>query len=413
MQSVDLSTSETFERGIPHEYFSWLRENEPVHWQTPPKTQISPGNAELFDTEQRGFWAVSRHSDVIKVSLDQELFSSELGGSLVQDLDEERLAQMRLWMINQDAPGHTKLRKLVNKGFTKRMIEQMDLHVRNLTKEILDKVARKGECDFVTEIASELPLLVIAELVGCPVEDRGKLFKWSNSMIGFEDPDFKDETQATDSMLELLEYAGHLAKLRRSDPRDDLTSVLLHAEIDGERLDELNFGMFFVLLILAGNETTRNAISGGMLALSENPDQRRMLANDPKLLNTATEEILRYVSPVIAMRRTATRDTEIAGQKICKNDKVVMFYPAANRDATVFENPQQFDITRDPNPHLAFGWGPHFCLGASLARAEIRCMFGELLARFPDIEVSGPVRRLRSSTVNSIKTMPVRFTPEC
>ena len=162
MQSVDLSTSETFERRIPHEYFSWLRENEPVHWQTPPETQISPGNAELFDTEQRGFWAVSRHSDVIKVSLDQELFSSELGGSLVQDLDEERLAQMRLWMINQDAPGHTKLRKLVNKGFTKRMIEQMDLHVRNLTKEILDKVARKGECDFVTEIASELPLLVIA-----------------------------------------------------------------------------------------------------------------------------------------------------------------------------------------------------------------------------------------------------------
>jgi cholest-4-en-3-one 26-monooxygenase len=231
-------------------------------------------------------------------------------------------------------------------------------------------------------------------------------------MIGFEDPDFKDEAQATDAMLELLEYANHLGKLRAQDPRDDLTSLLMHAELDGERLDEMNYGMFFVLLILAGNETTRNAISGGMLALSDHPDQRDKLARDPALLTTATEEILRYVSPVITMRRTATCDTHIGGQPIRENDKVVMFYPAANRDGAVFNDPQNFDVTRNPNPHLAFGWGPHFCLGASLARAEIRCMFAELLSRFPDIEVSGPVRRLRSSTVNSIKSMPVRFTPE-
>jgi cytochrome P450 len=188
--------------------------------------------------------------------------------------------------------------------------------------------------------------------------------------------------------------------------------VLVHAELDGERLDELSLNMFFILLILAGNETTRNAISGGMQALSEHPDQRQKLLNDLSLMPTATEEILRYVSPVITMRRTATCDTEIAGKAIRKDDKVVMFYPAANRDPEIFENPNQFDITRDPNPHLAFGWGPHFCLGASLARAEIRCLFSELLRRLPDIEVNGPVRRLRSSTVNSIKAMPVRFTPE-
>ena len=410
MPPVDLSNSETFEREMPHEYFAWLRENEPVHWQPPGPRNDS--QVSLMEAEQRGFWVVSRHSDVIEISLDQKRFSSERGSSLVQDMSAERIAQMSLWMINQDAPRHTKLRKLVNKGFTNRMIQQMEAHVRALSSEIVDRVARKGECDFVKEIASELPLLVIAELVGCPVEDRGMLFNLSNRMIGFEDPDFSDGDEASGAMLELLEYAGHLGRLRRADPRDDLTSVLVNAELDGEKLDELSFSMFFILLILAGNETTRNAISGGMLALSENPDQRKKLVDDLSLLPTATEEILRYVSPVITMRRTATCDTEIAGQAIRENDKVVMFYPAANRHPDVFENPTVFDVTRDPNPHLAFGWGPHFCLGASLARGEIRSIFSELLTRLPDIEVCGPVRRLRSSTVNSIKSMPVKFTPE-
>ncbi len=410
MQTVDLSISETFEREMPHEYFSWLREHEPVHWQAPGPSRVIPGSP--MEMEQRGVWVISRHRDVIEVSLDQKRFSSERGSSLVQDMDAERIAQMRLWMINQDAPGHTKLRKLVNKGFTLRMIEKMDVHIRKLAAEIVDGVARKGECDFVAEIACELPIIVIAELVGCPVEDRAKLFDLSNRMIGFEDPDFSDANAAGDAMLEMLEYASHLGKLRRANPRDDLASVLLSAEVDGERLDELGFSMFFILLILAGNETTRNAISGGMLALSDHPDQRDKLRNDLSLMKPATEEILRFVSPVITMRRTATCDTEIAGQSIRENDKVVMFYPAANRDRDVFENPQQFDVARDPNPHLAFGWGPHFCLGASLARAEIRGVFSELLTRLPDIEVCGPVRRLRSSTVNSIKSMPVRFTPE-
>jgi cholest-4-en-3-one 26-monooxygenase len=410
MQAVSLYESATFERGIPHEYFRWLREHEPVHWQ--PPSEIQPNVGHIMQVEQRGYWALTRHQDIIDVSLDQKRFSSERGTVIASDMTDERVAQLRLWMINQDAPNHTKLRKLVNNGFTKRMIANMQAHIDTLSSEIVDGVARKGECDFVASIASELPLLVIAELVGCPLEDRVKLFRWSNHLIGFEDPDFADETGATDAMGEMFEYAGHLAAKRRSEPKDDLTSVLVNAEVDGERLDELGFNMFFVLLILAGNETTRNAISGGMLALSENRTQWQALLDDRSLLPTATEEILRYVSPVITMRRTATCDTEIAGQAIRENDKVVMFYPAGNRDEDAFENPNAFDVTRDPNPHLAFGWGPHFCLGASLARAEIRGIFSELLTRVPDIEVCGPVRRLRSSTVNSLKSMPVRFTPE-
>jgi cholest-4-en-3-one 26-monooxygenase len=410
MQAANLYDSATFERGIPHEYFTWLRGNAPVHWQS-PKT-ITSNLPDLMQVDQTGYWALTRHEHIIEVSLDQKRFSSERGTVITNDLSTDRIAQLRLWMINQDAPRHTKLRKLVNKGFTKRMIDTMHAHIQALSREIVDRVARKGECDFVASIASELPLLVIAELVGCPLEDRAKLFEWSNQMIGFEDPEFANEARATDAMAEMFAYAGHLAAKRRSDPQHDLTSVLVNSEVDGERLDELGFNMFFVLLILAGNETTRNAISGGMLALSENRPQWQRLLDDRSLLPTATEEILRYVSPVISMRRTATRDTEIAGQSIRENDKVVMFYPSANRDAEVFENPDAFDVGRDPNPHLAFGWGPHFCLGASLARGEIRGLFAELLARLPDIEVSGPVRRLRSSTVNSIKSMPVRFTPE-
>jgi len=410
MRAVNLYDSSTYERAIPYDYFAWLRENEPVHWQPPSaRSSLAP---DVLQAEQKGFWAVSRYQDVVDISLDQQRFSSERGTVLNNDLGPERIAQLRLWMINQDAPRHTKLRKLVNKGFTQRMVRQMDAHVRELSSEIVDRIARKGECDFVTEVASELPLLVIAELMGCPVEDRKKIFDWSNQMVGFEDPDFSNAGLSTEAMAELFEYAGHLAKLRREDPREDLTSVLLNAEVDGQRLDELTFNMFFMLLILAGNETTRNAISGGMLALSENPVQREKLANDLSLLPSATEEILRFVSPVISMRRTATCDLELGGQKIRENEKVVMFYPAANRDPKAFENPDAFDIERDPNVHLAFGWGPHFCLGANLARGEIRSVFAELLTRLPDIEVSGEVRRLRSSTVNSIKSMPVRFTPE-
>jgi len=405
----DFFDPETFARGMPHDAFARLREREPIYWQEAPQRPSPPGMEGW--PEPRGFWLVTRYDDLQAISRDQATFSSERGTSIVRDVAPEVVDRLRLWMINQDHPRHTRLRKVVNAGFTPRMIRRMERHIRDLTRGVVDRIATRGECDFVADVAAELPLLVIAELVGAPIEDRAKLFEWSNRLIGFEDPDLGAPAGQEDTMLEMFEYAGSLAKLRRDDPRDDLTSVLLHAEVDGEKLDELAFDMFFVLLILAGNETTRNAISGGMLALSEHPDQKRRLAGDPALLRAATDEILRFVSPVIFMRRTATRDVELRGRKVAENDKLVLCYPAANRDPAVFDVPDRFDVARDPNPHVAFGHGPHYCLGANLARMEIHCMFDELLRRLPDIEVSGPVRRLRSTVVSSIQSMPVRFTP--
>ena len=408
MEPVNLADPYTFERGMPHDYLAWLRRNDPVHWQEPE------GALPLGDMEvpQQGFWVVTRYADVQRISRDQATFSSERGGTTVRDLPEDTLAQMRQWMINQDSPQHTRLRKLVNAGFTPNMIRRMEAHIRELAGGVIDRVARKGECDFVTEIAAELPLLVIAELVGCPPEDRARLFAWSNALIGFEDPDLRDGDGPRSVMEEMFVYADALAAKRRSDARDDLASALVHAEVDGEKLDALAFNMFFILLILAGNETTRNALSGGMQAFSEHPGEQRRLIADRGLLPRATEEILRYVSPVIYMRRTLTCDAEVAGRPLRENDKLVMCYPAANRDEEVFDAPDRFDIARDPNPQLAFGYGPHYCLGANLARAEIRVMFEELFRRLPDIEVCGPARRLRSTTVSSIKSLPVRFSPE-
>jgi cholest-4-en-3-one 26-monooxygenase len=404
---MNLADPTTFERGMPHDYFAWLRREDPVHWQD-AHALPALGDAEA---PQQGFWLVTRYADVQRISRDQTSFSSELGGTTVRDLNEETVARMRLWMINQDSPQHTRLRKLVNAGFTPNMIRRMEAHIRELAGEVIDRVARKGECDFVTDVAAELPLLVIAELVGCPREDRAKLFAWSNALIGFEDPEVGDAEGPRAVMEEMFVYADALAAKRRSDPRDDLASALVHAEVDGEKLDALAFNMFFILLILAGNETTRNALSGGMQSFSEHPEEQRRLAGDRSLLASATEEILRFVSPVIYMRRTLTRDVEIGGRKLREGDKLVMCYPAANRDEKVFEEPDRFDIGRDPNPQLAFGYGPHYCLGANLARAEIRVMFEELFRRLPDIEVCGPARRLRSTTVSSIKSLPVRFSP--
>ncbi len=406
MQPKNLADPKTFEQGMPYPYFAWLQANEPVHWQEPFE-----GSLQKERVPQRGFWVVTRYTDVQSISRDQRTFSSELGTTIIRDMGEEMISRLRLWMINQDSPRHTRLRKLVNAGFTPRMIRRMDAHIRDLAREVVDGIARKGECDFVTEVASELPLLVIAELVGCPSEDRARLLSWSNRMIGFEDPEMAGLDETRDVMQEMFEYAGVLAEKRRSEPRDDLASALVHAEVDGEKLDDLAFNMFFILLILAGNETTRNALSGGMLAFSEHPEQRQRVLSDRALLPSATEEILRWVSPVIYMRRTATCDTQIAGQAIAENDKVVMCYPAANRDPRAFEQPELFDVGRNPNPQIAFGYGPHFCMGANLARAEIWAVFDELFRRIPDIEVNGGVRRMRSTTVSSIKSLPVRFTP--
>ena len=274
-------------------------------------------------------------------------------------------------------------------------------------------MGEKGECDFVTEMSAELPLQVIADLLGVPQEDRHLVFDWSNRMIGSEDPEYNLSAElAQDASMELYSYFNNLAAQRKIDPKDDLVTVLLNAEVDGERLSELELDLFFLLLSVAGNETTRNAISHGMVALSEHPDQKQRLLDDPSLIDSAVEEMLRWATPVMHFRRQATAPTQIGDQKIGEDEKVVFWHISANRDDEVFDDPYRFDVTRSPNEHVAFGGGgPHFCLGANLARMEMKIMFEEVLRRLPDIEVSGPVARLRSNFINGLKHIPVSFTP--
>ena len=398
LSEIDIVNPDNWVSGVPHEAFRILREKAPMHWQDFPGGQ--------------GFWAITKHADVAAVSKDPTTFSSYRGSALLRDLPPEDLAQTQLMMLNMDPPTHSKYRKLVNQGFTPRMTSGLEPRIREMTVEILDRVTPLGRCDFVRDVAAELPLLVIAELMGVPREDRQKVFEWSNRLIGFDDPEFNtSEEQGKMAAAELWMYANQLAEQRRKEPRDDLVSVLVNGEVDGERLSEMEFDSFFLLLAVAGNETTRNLIAGGMQALIEHPEQWKRLKENPQLVNTAVEEMLRWVTPVIHFRRTVTRPTEIQGVKLAEGDKVAIYYSSANRDEDVFENPMTFDVGRTPNNHLAFGIGEHFCLGANLARLEIRMMFEELIKRMPDIELAAPVRRLRSNFINGVKEMQVRFTP--
>jgi cholest-4-en-3-one 26-monooxygenase len=355
---------------------------------------------------------VVRYQDLEQISRDARVFSSEWGITLYET-DEVGLQQQRMMMLMMDPPRHTKQRLLVNKGFTPRMIGQLHDRIHQVAADIVDRIAERGECDFVVDVAAELPLQVIAEMMGVPQSDRHKVFEWSNRLIGSEDPEYAVSAEdATGAAMELFSYANDLAAEKRAHPGDDIVSTLLAAEVDGERLSDLEFDLFFELLAVAGNETTRNLISHGMLALAEHPDQRDLLLADPSLLPAAVDEMLRYASPVMYMRRTARADLEFNGQQIKEGDKVALWYIAANHDPDVFADPHRFDIRRTPNDYLAFGGGgPHFCLGSHLAKLEIRVMFEELLARLPDIELNGPVQRLRSNFINGIKHMPVRFTP--
>jgi cholest-4-en-3-one 26-monooxygenase len=326
----------------------------------------------------------------------------------------EGLEMARLMMLNMDPPQHTQLRKIVNRGFTpKRIRDLMDVLQQRATT-IVDEIVDKGSCDFVSEVAAELPLQAIAEFLGVPQEDRRMIFDWSNQMIGFDDPEFRtSEEQAQEAAAQLYAYAEGLAAERQANPRDDIVTALVTAEVDGEALTTNEFDLFFLLLAVAGNETTRNAISHGMLALIEHPEQRQRLLDDPALIDKAVEEILRWATPVMHFRRTATRDTVLHDQEIKAGQGVIMWHMSANRDEDVFDDPFTFDVGREHNPHtmhVAFGGGgPHFCLGANLARAEMKVMFEALLPRIPDMELAGPVRRLRSNFINGLKEMPVAW----
>ena len=397
---ADLSHPDTFVRGIPHETFRRLRREAPVFW-----------HPDSFNGG--GFWAVTRHADVWRISLDQKTFSSERGSALLPPFPEEKLVPQREIMLNMDPPRHTKYRRLVNLGFSPKVLNLAEQQIRTRARSIVDAIARRGRCDFVTDVAAELPLQVIVEMLGVPHEDRHQFFEWSNTMVGADDPEYATSRELGElAMMQLFSYANELAVERRRCPREDLTSLLLQAEVDGERLTESQYDSFVMLLAVAGNETTRNLIAGGMLALVEHPEERARLLADRSLLPTAVEEMLRWVSPVMAFKRTPQRNVELHGHTLREGDRVIIWYAAANRDDDVFVDPDRFDVGRSPNEHLGFGIGAHFCLGAHLARLEIRIMFEELLARLPDIELDGPVERLRSGFLNGIKHMPVRFTPE-
>jgi cholest-4-en-3-one 26-monooxygenase len=312
-----------------------------------------------------------------------------------------------------DPPLHTRYRRLVNKGFTPRMVRDLEESIHRSTDAIIDQVIETGEADFVTDLSAELPLQVIAELLGVPQEDRHKMFEWSNRMVGSEDPEYQLEAEmAMTAAMELYAYAADLYGKKRINPHADLMSVLTTVEVEGEHLSDLELELFFLLLTVAGNETTRNLMSGGMHAFFQYPEQWQRLRDDRSLLPTAVDEMLRFVSPVMNFRRTAMCDTELSGTKITAGDKVVFFHASANRDEEIFEDPDTFDIARDPNPHIAFGGGgPHFCLGTNLARMEIRVMFEHLLDRMPDIHRDGETQRLQSRFINGVKHLPVAFTP--
>jgi cytochrome P450 len=406
IEDVRLENDDFAER-VPHETFALLRREAPVWWYDWP--------------HGRGFWCVTKHADVVSISRDTKTFTSEQGANL-EDLDEEQRAA-RQSMLETDPPRHTRLRGLVGPPFTPRAVKAYELALRELTAAVLDRALPMREFDFVEEIAKQLPIRVLARLLGAPDEDTDPLIAWGDRMIGNTDPELTDvlhdspESERyrllpfrSPAALELFEYGHRLAAERRRETTDDLVSKLVHAEIDGERLSEREFDTMFLLLVVAGNETTRQAIAHGMLALAEHREQWHQLRQDPELVWTAgADEILRWSSPVLHFRRTATRDVELRGQTIRAGDKVVVWYVSANFDEDVFEDPLRFDVGRRPNPHLTFGGGgPHYCLGAHLAKLEVQVMFDMLLPRLADLELVGRPERMRTNFTNALKRMPVR-----
>jgi cytochrome P450 len=408
ISDVDLNDLDTFEKGTPHDQFRVLRREDPVH-----RHRGVPG--------QEDFWCITKHADLKAISKDPATFSSEAKGTLLRDPEEASLLMMRQIMLNMDPPRHRQYRAVVNNAFTPRMVHDLEPAVDRLVESIIDDVAEKGECDFVEEIAAVLPMEVICEMVGVPESDRRAIYELGNKMVGFDDPEYhpagspfeksKSELEMQSASAEMFMYAAKLKEFYTRNPADNLITALLNSEVDGHKLDDMDFNAFFLLLSIAGNETTRTVTSNGMWDLMRHPDQQERLANDLSLIPTAVEEILRFNPAVHCFRRTAMKDTVIRDREISEGDKIMLWYPAVNRDEAVFDEPDVFDIARNPNDHLSFGVGEHFCLGSNLARMELRKIFEGLLRRLPDMELAAEPRRLRSNFINGMKEMRVRFTP--
>ncbi|GAA0947675.1 cytochrome P450 [Actinocorallia libanotica] len=399
---IDIISLDQYERsGTPHEQFTWLRKNDPVHWHHDPHEDVP------------GFWAITRHEDIVFVSRHPELFSSAVRTSMFTEYSDEDIALHQQMMLFMDPPQHTRQRSYVNRGFTPRMINQLRGHIEDITHALIDKVCEKGRAEFVRDLAAPLPLQTICELMGVPIEHADFLFEKSNQLVGFDDPEMQDGPNvAQNAAAEIYMFAQQIADERRKDPQNDIATKLLQPDDEGNLLTDEEFNLFILMLTIAGNETTRTATAGGILAFFDHPDQWARLKENPELMRSAAEEIVRWTSPLNLFRRTATQDVELGGKTIKAGDKVVMFYPSANRDEEVFADPFVFDIGRDQNGHIGFGGGgPHFCLGTHLARMNLSILFGALAERMPDIRLDGEVRRLRSNFVNGYKEIPVAFTP--
>ena len=370
----------------PYPAYTWLRRHAPVYWH-----------------EENHLWSVTLHEDLIFVSTHPDIFCSGEGYRPGMGADPS--------LISLDPPRHTQLRRLINKGFTPRMVAQMESHIRELVVRTIDHVAPRGRCDFVQDIAVPIPMLVTAELLGLPHEDWRSLQRWSDDMTIGDASHPLDKT-----ILAYQEYCDYFARheaAKRAHPKDDLISQLIDAEIEGERLDYDDVLRTALLLLVGGNETTRNTVTGGMQALIAHPAQLVQLVAEPARIPQAVEEFLRWVTPIMNFRRTATRDYALRGQKIRAGEQVLMLHGSANRDESVFPDAASFDITREPNPHLAFGIGTHFCLGANLARLEMRIIFEELLARLPDMHLApdAVAERSLSTFIRGWTSMPVEYTP--
>ncbi|MEQ9153389.1 MAG: cytochrome P450, partial [Parvibaculum sp.] len=357
--------------------------------------------------------------DIEAISKNPKLFSSAKnnGGHRIFNENDIDGNDTDASMISMDPPEHAGYRRMVTPGFVPKRISDMEERIRARVTRLLDDLPKTGEAEFISAVAAALPIEVLAELFGVPESDGPKLFEWSNATVGEDDPELRvSDEYMQQCIVEMAGYAAGLWQQRLEQPGEDLISMLAHSKVGGEAMTFPTYIGTFILLVVAGNETTRNSISGGLLALSENPEERQKLLDDPSLIPSAVQEIVRWVSPVLHMRRTATEDTELRGQKIKKGDKIVMWYASANRDEEKWDDPYRFDVTRYVSPEtatqLGFGAGQHFCLGSRLAELQLRILFEELLTRFPDIHVSGPIRRLRSNFIYGIKEMPVRYTPE-
>lgn len=411
MSAPDVFDPRVFADAVPHQALRGLRDTDPVSWQDEHEVGIWPAGP--------GFWAVTRYDDVRHVLRTPQDFSSSLGATQIRDPDPDDLPFIRRMVLNMDPPEHVRLRTLVTGAFTRRRLEGFADVVAARARRLLDAVSGDRGCELTSQVTDDFPLQNLADLLGVPEADRDALLRWTNRVIGYQDPEHAEVDTGADgrpvnprspaALADMFGYADELAARKRREPADDVLTALVQAEVDGQRLTDAELQMFFFLLVIAGNDTVRSALPGGVLALLEHPDSYARLRADPSLLPGAIEEMLRWHPPVLTFRRTAARDLTLAGREIAAGDKVVVYHCSAHRDPRRFADPDRFDITRTPNEHLAFGQGPHLCLGAHFARLQMRVFFTEFLTRFPPVRLAGPPRRLTSNFINGITRLPLTW----